>query len=64
MAGSIHLTKDEFAAVAVDAGLTLDHETLAEFFALYAEHLVPILARLRRREPLEQEVFIVSAADR
>jgi hypothetical protein len=64
MAEQIHLTRDEFAALAASAGLTLDSITLGEFFGLYSEHLVPILARLRRQEPLESEVRMPPATGR
>jgi hypothetical protein len=50
------LSRESFAAIAARAGLTLDSDTLDDFLALYNEHLVPILARLRCREPLESEV--------
>jgi hypothetical protein len=64
MAEQIHLTRDEFAALAAGAGLTLEPVTLGEFFELYSEHLAPILARLRRQEPLESEVRMPAAVDR
>jgi hypothetical protein len=50
------LSREAFAAIAAHSGLTLDHDTLEEFLALYNEYLAPILARLRCREPLESEV--------
>jgi hypothetical protein len=50
------LSREAFAAIAAHSGLTLDRETLEEFLSVYNEHLVPILARLRRRAPLESEI--------
>jgi hypothetical protein len=62
MAMPIHLSKSEFAAVAAHAGIRLDEQTLTDYFELYIEHVMPMLARLRSRESLESEVRMPAAS--
>jgi hypothetical protein len=47
------LNQREFSAIVVQAGLTLDRNTLAEYYDIYVRHIVPILNRLRWHHSLE-----------